>query len=529
MRVLLLYPLFPKSCWSFDKALELIGRKVSLPPLGMITVAAILPQTWEFRLVDRNIRLETEADWAWADLVIISGMIVQKPDMIHLIREAKRRGKLVAVGGPYVTSVPEAAQEAGVDFLVLDEGEITLPLLVEALERGETSGVFRAYGEKPDITTTPIPRFDLLDLKDYNEMSVQFSRGCPFQCEFCDIIVLYGRKPRTKTPTQMLAELQALYDLGWRRSVFLVDDNFIGNKRNVKLLLRELGPWMAAHGYPFRLATEASVDLGQDQELLDLMIDANFGAVFLGIETPDTDSLALTQKFQNTRNSLMESVETINRSGLSVMAGFILGFDGEKAGAGDRIIEFVEATAIPKAMFGMLQALPNTALWKRLQKEGRLLEDKQETQGHQMDLMNFVPTRPLEELAREYVSCFWELYEPSRYLSRVYRHFMTMKPAPHKVPFRMLELVEMRAVLTICWRQGIKRNTRFQFWRQLFSIIRHNPNVFVPYLSNCALIEHFLQYRQIVGNEIEAQLAEYLANKTDSQSSVPQVKESALL
>ena len=529
MRVLLLYPLFPKSFWSFDKALELIGRKVSLPPLGMITVAAILPQTWDFRLVDRNIRLETEADWAWADLVIISGMIVQKPDMIHLIREAKRRGKLVAVGGPYVTSVPEAAQEAGVDFLVLDEGEITLPLLVEALERGETSGVFRAYGEKPDITTTPIPRFDLLDLKAYNEMSVQFSRGCPFQCEFCDIIVLYGRKPRTKTPTQMLAELQALYDLGWRRSVFLVDDNFIGNKRNVKLLLRELGPWMAAHGYPFRLATEASVDLGQDQELLDLMIDANFGAVFLGIETPDTDSLALTQKFQNTRNSLMESVETINRSGLSVMAGFILGFDGEKAGAGDRIIEFVEATAIPKAMFGMLQALPNTALWKRLQKEGRLLEEKQETQGHQMDLMNFVPTRPLEELAREYVSCFWELYEPSRYLSRVYRHFMTMKPAPHKVPFRMLELVEMRAVLTICWRQGIKRNTRFQFWRQLFSIIRHNPNVFVPYLSNCALIEHFLQYRQIVGNEIEAQLAEYLANKTDSQSSVPQVKESALL
>ncbi len=529
MRVLLLYPLFPKSFWSFDKALELIGRKVSLPPLGMITVAAILPQTWDFRLVDRNIRFETEADWAWADLVIISGMIVQKPDMIHLIREAKRRGKLVAVGGPYVTSVPEAAQEAGVDFLVLDEGEITLPLLVEALERGETSGVFRAYGEKPDITTTPIPRFDLLDLKAYNEMSVQFSRGCPFQCEFCDIIVLYGRKPRTKTPTQMLAELQALYDLGWRRSVFLVDDNFIGNKRNVKLLLRELGPWMAAHGYPFRLATEASVDLGQDQELLDLMIDANFGAVFLGIETPDTDSLALTQKFQNTRNSLMESVETINRSGLSVMAGFILGFDGEKAGAGDRIIEFVEATAIPKAMFGMLQALPNTALWKRLQKEGRLLEEKQETQGHQMDLMNFVPTRPLEELAREYVSCFWELYEPSRYLSRVYRHFMTMKPAPHKVPFRMLELVEMRAVLTICWRQGIKRNTRFQFWRQLFSIIRHNPNVFVPYLSNCALIEHFLQYRQIVGNEIEAQLAEYLANKTDSQSSVPQVKESALL
>ncbi len=507
MHVLLLYPLFPQSFWSFNKALELIGRKASLPPLGMITVAAILPQEWEFRLVDRNVRLETEADWAWADLVIISGMIVQKPDMLHLIRESKRRGKRVAVGGPYVTSVPEAAQSAGVDFLILDEGEITLPLFVAALERGETSGVFRAGGEKPDVTHTPVPRFDLLDLKAYNEMSVQFSRGCPFQCEFCDIIVLYGRKPRTKTPAQLLAELQALYDLGWRRSIFVVDDNFIGNKRNVKLLLRELGPWMAAHEYPFRLSTEASVDLAQDSELLELMIAANFGAVFLGIETPDAESLSLTQKFQNTRNSLAESVQTINRAGLSVMAGFILGFDGERSGAGDRIIDFVEATAIPKAMFGMLQALPNTALWHRLQKEGRLVEENQETQGHQMALMNFVPTRPPQELAHEYASCFWELYEPSRYLSRVHRHFMAMKPAPHKVPFRMLELIELRAVLIICWRQGIKRNTRVQFWRQLFSILRHNSRVFVPYLSNCALIEHFLDYRQTVHAEIEAQLA----------------------
>ncbi len=228
MNVLLLYPLFPESFWSFDKALELIDRKASLPPLGMITVAAILPQTWNFRLVDRNVRSETEADWDWADLVILSGMIVQKPDLLHLIQEAKRRGKRVAVGGPYVTSVPDAAQAAGADFLVLDEGEITLPLLVDALQRGETSGILRApEGEKPDVSGTPVPRFDLLDLSAYIEMSVQFSRGCPFQCEFCDIIVLYGRKPRTKTPAQLLAELQALYDLGWRRSVFMVDDNFI--------------------------------------------------------------------------------------------------------------------------------------------------------------------------------------------------------------------------------------------------------------------------------------------------------------
>jgi radical SAM superfamily enzyme YgiQ (UPF0313 family) len=529
MRVLLLYPLFPKSFWSFDKALELVGRKVSIPPLGMITVAAILPQTWEFRLVDRNVRFETEADWAWADLVIISGMIVQKPDLLHLIREAKRRGKLVAAGGPYLTSVPEAAQEAGVDFLVLDEGEITLPLLVEALERGETSGVFRANGEKPDVTSTPIPRYDLLDMKAYSDMSVQFSRGCPFQCEFCDIIVLYGRKPRTKTPAQLLAELQRLYDLGWRRSVFVVDDNFIGNKRNVKLLLRELGPWMAARGYPFRLSTEASVDLAQDDELLELMVAANFTGVFLGIETPDTDSLTLTQKFQNTRNSLIQAVEKINRAGLRVMAGFIIGFDGEKAGAGDRIVDFVEATAIPQAICSMLQALPQTALWYRLQKEGRLLEGKEEANILQSTMTNFIPTRPLEEIAREYINCFWQMYEPDRYLGRVYRHFLQMKPTPHKKKFRMPEFADIRGLLILCWRQGIKRNTRFQFWRQLLSILRHNPGVFESYLINCAHLEHFLDYRQIVRDEIEAQLAEYLANKAKYQSSARQVKESALL
>ena len=454
MRVLLLHPLFPKSFWSFDKALELIGRKVMLPPLGMITVAAILPQTWEFRLIDRNVCLENETDWDWADLVIISGMIVQKPDLLFLIRESKRRGKLVAAGGPYLTSVPEAAKIAGVDFLILDEGEITLPLFVEAIERGETSGIFRANGEKPSVTETPIPRYDLLELNAYSDMSVQFSRGCPFQCEFCDIIVLYGRKPRTKTPAQLLAELQYLYDLGWRRSIFMVDDNFIGNKRNVKLLLGELGSWMAERGYPFSFTTEASVDLAQDQELLDLMIAANFNAVFLGIETPDTDSLALTQKFQNTRNSLVEAVKTINRSGLRVMAGFIIGFDGEKVGAGDRIIDFVETVAIPQAMFSMLQALPTTALWYRLEKEGRLLEGDEEANIHQATLINFIPTRPIAEIAHEYVKCFWELYEPERYLGRVYRHFIEMNSTSHKSKFQMPQWGDIRALLLIFWRQG---------------------------------------------------------------------------
>jgi radical SAM superfamily enzyme YgiQ (UPF0313 family) len=510
MRVLLLYPLFPKSFWSFDKVLELIGRKVSLPPLSLITVAAILPQTWKFRLVDRNMGYESEADWYWADLVIISGMIVQKDDLLFLIETAKRRGKRVAVGGPYVTSIPKAAQEAGVDFLVLDEGEITLPLLVAALERGETSGIFCANGEKPDVTTTPILRFDLLNLDAYSDMSVQFSRGCPYQCEFCDIIVLYGRKPRTKTPAQLLAELQALYDLGWRRSIFVVDDNFIGNKRNAKVMLRELATWMVEHDYPFSFSTEAWVDLAQDQELLDLMIAANFSAIFLGIETPDTESLSLTQKFQNTWNSLVESVQIINRAGLRVMAGFIIGFDGEKAGAGDRIIDFVEATAIPQALFGMLQALPGTALWYRLEKEGRLQTEQNGVSGKQTTLMNFVPTRPIKEIAQEYIHCFWQLYEADRYLARVFRHYLTMTPIPHKQKKpQMLELMEIRALLIIFWRQGIKRSTRWQFWQQLFAIIQKNPGVFTHYLTSCAHIEHFLEYRQIIGKEIEAELQNY--------------------
>ncbi len=523
MRALLLYPLFPKSFWSFDKTIELIECKVTVPPLGMITVAAILPQDWEFRLIDRNIAPETEADWEWAEIVIISGMIVHKPDMLQLIREAKRRNKTVAVGGPYVTSVPQEAQNAGVDFLVLDEGEITLPLFVEALQRGETSGIFRSDGEKPDITNTPIPRYDLLEIGAYSDMSVQFSRGCPYQCEFCDIIVLYGRKPRTKTPTQLLSELQALYDLGWRHSVFMVDDNFIGNKRNVKLLLKELIPWMAERGYPFSLQTEASVDLAQDEELLDLMIAANFSSVFLGIETPDTDSLSLTKKHQNTRDSLVEAVRTINRKGLRVMAGFILGFDGEKTGAGDRIIDFVETTAIPNAMFGLLQALPNTALWHRLEKEGRLLEiDQKGNTGNQTtSLTNFIPTRPIEELASEYVNCFWKLYEPKKYLGRVYRHYLEMQPRPYKKKFQMPELIELKALLIIFWRQGLKRSTRFQFWVQLVGILRHNPRVLISYVTMCALLEHHIDYRQIVQNEIQGQIAGYrTANLTEKSQQV---------
>lgn len=509
MRVLLVYPIFPKTFWSYEKILDLVNRKVLLPPLGLATVAAILPQEWEFKLCDRNIRAVTEEEWEWADIVIFSAMIVQKNDLLEQIQEAKRRGKLVAVGGPYPTSVPHEVQNVGADYLILDEGEITLPMFVEAVKNGETSGTFRAT-EKPDVTTTPIPRFDLLEFDAYDMMSVQFSRGCPFQCEFCDIIVLYGRKPRTKTPEQLLAELDRLYELGWRRGVFMVDDNFIGNKRNVKLLLKELKTWMAEHQYPFHFDTEASIDLAQDAELMELMVESGFKAVFLGIETPDEESLQLTKKFQNTRSSLADAVQTIIKAGLRPMAGFIIGFDGEKSGAGSRIVRFAEQAAIPSTTFAMLQALPNTALWHRLSKEGRLRENK-DGNINQTTLMNFIATRPLEEIAREYIEAFCDLYDPMKYLDRTYRCFLMMGGPSWTAPAKFPEWVIIRAFFIVIWRQGIKRNTRWKFWHHLFGILKHNPKAFDHYLSSCAHIEHFCEYRQIVRDQIESQLAEYLA------------------
>ena len=521
MRTLLIYPEFPKTFWSYEKILELINRKVLLPPLGLVTVAALLPQSWEMKLVDRNVREVTAAEWDWAELVVISGMIVQKADMAEQIARAKARGLPVAVGGPFASSTPDAPELELADFKVLDEGEITLPLFVEALERGETSGRFTANGEKPDVTSTPVPRFDLLELNAYSEMSVQFSRGCPFNCEFCDIIVLYGRKPRTKTPEQLVAELQCLYELGWRRSVFLVDDNFIGNKRNVKLLLPALRQWQIEHGYPFSFATEASVDLADDQELMDQMVECRFESVFLGIETPDAASLETARKLQNTRSSLEESVEKITASGLRVMAGFIVGFDGEQRGAGNRIVEFVTRTGIPHAMMGMLQALPNTAMWTRLEQEGRLIQDSAAAKGvNQTNLLNFVPTRPIRDIASEYMEAFATLYEPHAYIDRVYHYFLKLPPQRYRQIRQEnspsvqtssgengISWIDLRALAIVVWRQGIRRSTRWQFWRALLGMALHNPARFTGFVSILAHNEHFLEYRGIVRREIEEQLA----------------------
>ena len=514
MRVLLLYPLFPKSFWSFEKTLALVDCKALLPPLGLITVAAILPQEWEFKLVDHNVQRITESDWDWAELVVISGMIVQKEDMLAQISAAKQRDKLVAVGGPYATTSPQEVEAA--DFLVLDEGEITLPMFIEAIKRGDRSGVFRST-EKPAVTETPIPRYDLLDLSAYDNMSVQFSRGCPFQCEFCDIIVLYGRKPRTKNPEQLIAELERIYDLGWRGAIFMVDDNFIGNKRNVKLLLKELKVWMEKKGYPFGFTTEASVDLAKDDELMELMVECNFKKVFLGIETPDQDSLALTNKFQNTRDPLTESIDKITRTGMQVMAGFIIGFDGEKPQAGDRIVQFVEQTGIPMAMFSMLQALPSTALWHRLEKEGRLLNSSANI--NQTTLMNFIPTRAIEDIATEYVDAFWRLYDPTAYLNRIFRYYMKLGEAKNVVSKRP-SWKSIRALSLLLWKQGVLAQTRWLFWRNLIQVLLKKPRQLEMYLTLCAYLEHFVEYRFIVKEQINIQLANYIASKPKAESMV---------
>ena len=514
MRVLLVYPRFPKTFWNFDRAVELMGHQVLLPPLGLTTVAALLPQDWEFKLVDCNVREVSKDEWAWADLAILSAMIVQKKDLAHQIVLAKQHKCRFAVGGPFATSTPEAEELNAVDYLVLDEGEITLPMLVEALEKGAPSGLFTADGEKPDLNSSPIPRFDLLDRNAYAMMAVQFSRGCPFQCEFCDIIVLYGRKPRTKTPLQLIRELETLYKLDLRGDIFLVDDNFIGNKRSVKLLLNELATWQKCRSYPFAFTTEASIDLATDEELINQMVDSGFNRVFLGVETPDTTSLTGAGKHQNTRTPLLEAVDTITGQGLLVMAGFILGFDGERSGAGQRIVDFVNQSNIPVAMLGILQALPKTALWHRLDAEKRLIKlDTNFEAGIQTNLLNFLPSRPMEDIAVELIDAFDQLYEPSNYLKRIYDYSIMLgsKRSKRRASFKgFLAHVNrpsaITGVLTLFWNQGLRRNSRWLFWGYLIKTMVERPQVLDQYLWMCVLNEHFLEYRSVVREEVTNQL-----------------------
>jgi len=521
MRALLICPEFPLSFWSFQKSSRLRGNKTVNPPLGLITVAALLPPEWELRLVDQNTSSLTEKDWQWADLVLISAMYIQRDGLLALVQEAKRRGKTVVAGGPYPTSLPEAVVEAGCDFVVRGEGENTVPLLLEALRHGKT-GIIESRAEKPDLTLSPIPRFDLLRLQDYSAFTIQTSRGCPFDCEFCDVVNLFGRRPRYKTPQQVIAELEALYRLGARGTVFICDDNFIGSKKHAQALLQELNPWLRSRGEPFRFLTQASVNLGQDLEMIGLMTAANFDKVFIGIESPDENVLQISHKFHNIKNPLIESLRNIQQHGLGVIGSFIIGLDGEKKGAGERICAFMQQTAIPVAMLGILQAAPHTKLWHRLEKEGRLRRDMGDDLGT-FSAMNLEPDRPEADIMQEYVDAWDYLYEPSRYLARAYRCYLAMRPAPrpraagnlppHRGVFgRGLTwgriFTELKAFFQIIRWQGVRTPYRRQFWTQMIGMWRHNPTRFVEYIATCALGEDLFDMRRVVREKAMAIIKE---------------------
>ena len=486
---------------------ELSGCKTLMSPLGLITVAALLPGDWEFRLADLNTRQLRADDWDWAELVMLSGMIVQRDGLLNLIREAKARHKTVVVGGPFATSVPQDILTAGADFLVQGEGETAIPLWLAAWRAGATHGVIEPDG-RPEMTRSPVPRFDLLNLNDYNLLGLQTSRGCPYNCEFCDIVNLYGRKPRYKSPDQVLAELETLFNLGWRKEVFICDDNFIGNQTHARAILKKLIPWNKSHGEPFSFWTQTSANLGHNIPLVDLMTEANFGNVFIGVESPDEVVLVGNRKYQNLKNPLGESLTNISANGLGVLPSFIMGFDQETRGAGDRICAFVEQHNLPLVMLNLLMALPNTALWDRLKRENRLTETSATADMIEVSF-NFLPSRPAAEIVAEYIRAVDYLYEPTKYLARAYRYFLAMRPtraAAGKSKGRgdgnqtgRLPLWARRndlfTLLKLVWRQGIVAGYRLQFWRQLVGIYRKNPTRLTKYLVKCGAGEDLFKIR----------------------------------
>jgi radical SAM superfamily enzyme YgiQ (UPF0313 family) len=423
-RVLLVYPRFSKATfWNFTVACELVGARYPAAPLGLITLAATLPQQWDLRLINRNTEELTEADLDWADLVMTGGMLAQQVDTLELIALCHAHGKPVAVGGPDPTSSPEIY--AAADFRVLGEVEGIVDEFIAAWVAGERSGCFTAPKFTIDVTLSPIPRFDLLKFEQYLYVGVQYSRGCPFTCEFCDIIELYGRVPRAKTTLQMLAELDALYQLGYRGHVDFVDDNLIGNKKALKTFLPELAAWLKARDYPFEFSTEASINMADDDELLRLMREANFFTIFVGIESPDPATLVHTKKKQNTRRSLAGSVHKIYRAGMFVTAGFIVGFDSEVVSMADAMADFIEESAIPVCMVGLLYALPNTQLTRRLEATGRLHPGHDvatpETGDQCIASLNFDTLRPLREILLDYRRVLERVYDPSAFAGRLER------------------------------------------------------------------------------------------------------------
>jgi len=411
---LMVYPEIPDTYWSFHHALGIIGKRAVMPPLGLATVAALLPPEYDCRIVDMNIEPLDDDSILAAELVLVSAMIVQADSTKRLVERSRRLGVPVAVGGPYPTACCD--ELAGVDHLILGEGEVTFPRFLDDYEAGRAQRVYSDVGVA-DIERSPIPRFDLLKLDQYHMVPIQFSRGCPFDCEFCDIVQLFGHTVRSKTPERFVAEMEAAYYTGFRGAMFVVDDNFIGNHRRTKQLLRAVVEWQRRHNYPFSLSTEASIDLAYDPELLELMVQAGFDMAFVGLESPIDDSLAAAGKQQNRKQDALTSVRTIQRSGIEVTGGFIIGFDSDPPDIFDRQIEFIQELAIPTAMIGLLTALPKTKLYERLEREGRLYGN---SNGNNVSsaAMNFRPVLPEQLIAEGYRRVLKSIYSPSRYFER---------------------------------------------------------------------------------------------------------------
>lgn len=486
MNILFVYPEVMETFWSFTHALKIVGRKAAFPPLGALTVAAMLPSEWNVRLVDMNVENLKDSHLEWADYVWISAMVVQRPSTEKVIEMCQRLGKKIVAGGPLFLCYHK--EFSHVDHLILGEAEEILPEFIDDLRNGTARSVYESK-HHPELINTPIPAWHLIQMNCYVTMSVQYSRGCPYDCEFCDIIIMNGRRPRTKTNEQMLLEFDALYDRGWRGSVFIVDDNFIGNKKHVKSLLKDVISWQRRKKYPFSFFTEASVDLADDEELMDLMVKAGFNKVFLGLETPEEESLKECGKYQNLRRSLSDAVGKIHHKGLAVMGGFIIGFDNDKPDIFRKQFEFIQENGIVTAMIGLLTAIPTTRLYKRLQQEGRLLFDPTGDNTDHSGTLNFVTRLDRNWIIEQYQKLMKKAYDPQNYYQRMYRFLETYRPRTNG----KIVINDVMAFLRSLWFLGIRdrRGVKRLYWKSLFKTLIKYPRAFVFTVTYAIYGYHF--------------------------------------
>lgn len=489
MNILMIYPEFPDTFWSFKHALRFIHKKASSPPLGLVTVASLLPAPWHKRLVDLNVQALTDNDLVWADLVFVSAMIVQRKSTYEVIDRAKKFAKTVVAGGPIFLGEWQNFDQ--VDHFVLNEGEITIPQFLSDWQAGTAKRVYTT-DQYADITQSPVPMWELVKMPHYDSMSIQYSRGCPFNCDFCNVTAMLGHRPRTKSASQIIAELDTIYSLGWRRNIFFVDDNFIGNRRQLKEeILPALIDWRKGkRGINF--ITEASINLADDPELMKLMTEAGFTTVFVGIETPDEVSLAECNKGQNLRRNLVESVHTLQRFGLQVMGGFIVGFDNDSTSIFQRQVDFIQKSGIVTAMVGMLQAPYGTKLYQRMQNEGRLVE---EMTGDNADgSTNIIPKMGTDTLTMGYKRLLSDIYSPKQFYARVKTCLQNYNPPDIPV---MLHLEEIAAFFSSMWRLGILGKERKEYWHLFFWTLMKYPRKFALAITFAIYGYHFRRVSQI--------------------------------